>query len=308
MVASWFSIASLYGSFLHRCISSSGLSSQTVTIVHENGKKTRMHYWGPNPESVSPSKPSLVLIHGFGPAGAWQWRPQITDFSRHFNLYVPDLVFFGDHSSTESEERSEIFQAVCVGKLMEEIGVERYSVVGTSYGGFVAYRLAGMWPERVEKVVIASSGVNLTKKDNERLMKRANVGRIEELMLPGNPGQLRTLLSLSVHYWRPYYVPDFVLNDFLQKLYGKNRKEKLELLKGLTLGRDDSPQITPLKQEVLIVWGQNDQIFPLEKAKQLKECLGEKAKLEVLKNASHLPQLEQSGKFNKVVKAFLFAS
>lgn len=94
--------------------------------------------------------------------------------------------------------------------------MEKYSVVGTSYGGFVAYNMAKMWPERVEKAVIASSGVNIGRKDNEELMKRGNVGKIEDLMLPATAGQLRTLMNLSVYYWRPYYVPDFVLNDFLQ--------------------------------------------------------------------------------------------
>ncbi|KAL3497410.1 hypothetical protein ACH5RR_040142 [Cinchona calisaya] len=305
MAASCLSMVSLYSTFLHRCISTAGLSSQTITIDDPN--QTTIHFWGPKPkpkpESISTSKPSLVLIHGFGPHGAWQWRPQITYFSRKFNLYIPDLVFFGD-STTRSAERSEVFQAVCLGKLLEKLGVQRYHVVGTSYGGFVAYHMGLMWPERVEKVVIASSGVNLKRKDNEELLKRAKVEKIEELMLPATAAQLRTLMSLSVYYWLPY-VPDFVLNDFLEKLYSENRKEKMELLKGLTLGRDDNVNITPLKQEVLIVWGDHDKIFLLEKAIELKECLAEKAKLEIIKNTSHVPQLEQAGQFNRVVKNFL---
>lgn len=261
-----------------------------------------MHFWGPKPKAFSPSKPSLILIHGFGPHGVWQWRQQITCFAQKYNLYVPDLVFFGD-STTKSRERSEVFQAVCVGRMLERIGVDRYSVVGTSYGGFVAYHLASTWPERVERVVIASSGVNLRRKDNEELLKRAKLEKIEGLMLPANAGQLRTLMSLSV-FRRPY-VPDFFLNDFLEKLYGENRKEKMELLKGLTLGRDDTVNIVPLKQEVLVVWGDHDQIFLLEKAYELKKFLGEKARLEIIKNTSHVPQLERAGQFNKIVKSFL---
>ncbi|KAM1314150.1 hypothetical protein ACFX2F_018070 [Malus domestica] len=37
--------------------------------------------------------------------------------------------------------------------MMEKFGVERFSVMGTSYDGCVAYHLAKMWPERVEKVL-----------------------------------------------------------------------------------------------------------------------------------------------------------
>lgn len=35
---------------------------------------------------------------------------------------------------------------------------------------------------------------------------------------------------------------------WMQKLYSENRKEKIELLKGLTLGRDDTANVHPLKQ------------------------------------------------------------
>lgn len=130
----------------------------------------------------------------------------------HFDVYVPDLLFFGE-STTKSSERSEIFQAKAIGKLMEKVGVNKYSVVGTSYGGFVAYRLAEMSPERVEKVVIASSGVNMKPCDNVELLKRANLEKIEELMLPESPRQLRTLMRLALS--SRVYLPDFFLNDFI---------------------------------------------------------------------------------------------
>lgn len=91
----------------------------------------------------------------------------------------------------------------------------RYSVLGTSYGGFVAYRMAEIWPERVEKVVIASSAVNMRRSDNARLLKEADVDKIEDLLLPVTAGQLRSALRFVVsRAWRPY-MPDFVLNDFI---------------------------------------------------------------------------------------------
>ncbi|XP_016434834.1 uncharacterized protein LOC107761167 [Nicotiana tabacum] len=302
---SWLSPVALYGGFLRRCLTGAGLISQSMQIDDE----TTIYFWGPKPiitPSSKPQKPSLILIHGFGPHGVWQWRPQITFFSNDFNIYIPNLVFFG-RSTTKSSDRSEVFQATCVIKLLEKIGVEKCSVIGTSYGGFVAYHMATMWPEKVEKVTIASSGVNMKKKDNGELLKRAKVEKIEDLLLPATASQLRTLITLSTHR-RPPYLPDFLFSDFINKLYVENRKEKLELLKGLTLGRDDTVDIAPLQQEVLIVWGEHDQIFLLEKATELKEFLGEKARLEIIKNASHVPQLEQGGKFNKIVKNFLCGS
>lgn len=98
---------------------------------------------------------------------------------------------------------------------MEKVGVDKYSVVGTSYGGFVTYRLAEMWPERVEKVVVASSGINMRPIDNVEIMKKANVETIDELMLPETAGQLRKLMRFAANISR-VYVPDCILNDFIE--------------------------------------------------------------------------------------------
>ncbi|XP_042485590.1 pimeloyl-[acyl-carrier protein] methyl ester esterase-like, partial [Macadamia integrifolia] len=288
-----------YGLFLRRTYTAAGLSPATVDVDEE----TTIHYWGPRPGSRSKEKPALVLIHGFGPSGVFQWQQQIRSLSAQFDLYVPDLVFFGG-STTKSSERSEIFQAVSLGKLFEKLGVKRFCVIGTSYGGMVAYHMASMWPERVEKVVIASSGVNMVKKDQEELLERAKVKAIEDLMLPKTAAQLRNLFRLVV-FKIPPVLPDFFLNDILHTLFAENREERLEVLKSLTIGRDDKPQVSCLQQEALIVWGEHDQIFQLKKASELKELLGEKVQLEILKNTSHVPQIEDPSQFNAVVKKFL---
>jgi pimeloyl-ACP methyl ester carboxylesterase len=210
----FLSLVSLYGSYLRRAFTASGLSSQTIDVDSE----TTIHFWGPIPKPTQTTqKPSLVLIHGFGPMALWQWRQQVQFFSPHFNVYVPDLVFFGG-STTKSSERAETFQAVSVGKLLEILGVKRFYVMGTSYGGLVAYHMARMWPERVEKVVIGSSGVNMRRRDNEALLKRAKLEKIEELMLPVTAAQLRTLMGLSVSM-RFNMFPDFFLNDLVQVIF-----------------------------------------------------------------------------------------
>ncbi|PKI76004.1 hypothetical protein CRG98_003554 [Punica granatum] len=252
-IPSFFSLVTLWETYLRRCFTASGLSPRAVEVDSET--KTIIHFWGP-------AKPSLVLVHGFGPIAIWQWRKQVQFFAPHFNVYVPDLLFFG---------------------------------------GFVAYRMAEMWPEKVDKVVIASSGLNLRKRDNEGLLKRAGLEKIEELMLPTNPGQLRTLVDLAV-FKRLNMAPNFLLIDIINKLYSENRKEKMELLKGVTLGKDDNPHISRLQQEVLLLWGEHDQLFPLEMATELKQLLGEKVKLEVMKNTSHVPQIEAPLRFNNIVK------
>ncbi|KAL8063104.1 hypothetical protein ABFX02_01G006100 [Erythranthe guttata] len=258
-------LLSLSSRFLRRSIASAGLTSQTVEIEDDVG--TTIHLWGP---PAPTSKPPVLLIHGLGPQSIWQWRNQISFFARDFDVYVPDLLFFGD-SFTKSTDRTEIFQATCLAKLFQKLGISRYSIVGTNYGGFVAYHMAAMWPERMEKVVFASCAVNMSQRDTNELMERAKVEKIEDLLMPVNATQLRKLLSFIAV--RPPYLPDFLLKGFVE--------------------------------EILIVWGEHDRIFPLEKAVELEKLLGEKTRLHVIKNASHANHLEQVAQFNNVVNNFL---
>ncbi|XP_020080919.1 uncharacterized protein LOC109704575 [Ananas comosus] len=183
-----------------------------------------LHLWIPSPllRRLRPPRPALVLVHGFGGNAKWQWERQIGPLSRSFDLYVPDLLFFGrskpgsgSESESESEtpgSRSVAEQARCVAEAMARLGVGRYAVVGISYGGFVAYRLAG--EGAVERVVILSAGVCAGAEERGELARRE--GRdVSEVLLPQRPEDLRTLLRRSMHR-PPKWVPDFLLRDFIQ--------------------------------------------------------------------------------------------
>ncbi|KAF2304263.1 hypothetical protein GH714_028988 [Hevea brasiliensis] len=151
--------------------------------------------------------------------------------------------------------------------------------------------------------------VNMRKSDNEELIRKSKLDSIGDLMLPKEASHLRALIGLAVfRLSRLHMIPDFFLKDFISKLYAENRSEKLELLKGLTLGRDETVNISPLQQDVLLVWGEHDSIFPLDMAIELKGLIGKNVKLESIKDASHVPQIERPNKFNYILNSFLCGS
>ncbi|KAH1109956.1 hypothetical protein AAZX31_04G055400 [Glycine max] len=88
----------------------------------------------------------------------------------------------------------------------------------------------------------------------------------------------------------------------------ENKKEKLELLKGITIGRNDTSNVSPLQQEVLKVWGEQDRIFPVQLAHEPKEVISKNAILELLKETPHVPQMEKPGEFNNIILNFLQGS
>ncbi|XP_061344305.1 uncharacterized protein LOC133290252 [Gastrolobium bilobum] len=277
--------------------SNAGLKSTTTDL----GDGTIMHCWVP--KTHNDSKSSLLLIHGFGANSMWQWSEFISPLTHRFNVYVPDLVFFGE-SYTTRPERSESFQAHCVMGLLEAHGVRRMSVVGISYGGFVAYSMAAQFPESVEKVVLCCAGVCFEEKDmDEGMFKVKSVDEAVSILLPQTPEKMRQLLQLT--FVKPIKVmPSCFINDYIDVMCTENFQEKKELIEALHKDRklSDLPKIT---QHTLVIWGEQDQVFPLELAHRLKRLLGEKAQLVVIKNAGHALNVEKPKELYKNFKSFL---
>jgi 3-oxoadipate enol-lactonase len=97
--------------------------------------------------------PPLLLIHGLGYA-RWGWEPVVEPLSRSF-----DVILFDNRGIGESDAPPGPYTAAELAgdavQVLDEAGVARAHVVGTSLGGMVAQELALGRPERVEKLVLA---------------------------------------------------------------------------------------------------------------------------------------------------------
>ncbi|GAQ80071.1 alpha/beta-hydrolases superfamily protein [Klebsormidium nitens] len=302
-----FSLVGVQKWRLTRTFQRCGLIERQVQIDDQ----TSIHCWVSKPFAKHqelqkiPRRKSLLLLHGFGASAIFQWAGQINAFHKQFDLIIPDLIFFGG-STSSSEERSEIFEAASMARLMHDIfKVERYHVAGISYGGFVAYRMAYNYPERVQRVVLTDSpGVVMVRSDYERMLSTHGVASTADLLLPETPADVRRLLQVA--YYRPPWVPNFLLRDTLQVMFSEMVEEKRGMLVKL-LEYLDKPEVPlpKLTQDVLIVWGEQDEIFPLSLAQRLQEFLGKKARLVVLKEARHASNIEKPREYNRAVLEFL---
>jgi 3-oxoadipate enol-lactonase len=96
----------------------------------------------------------LLLIHGLGYAGSWGWRPVLSPLARSFRVIAFDNRGIGgsDRPAGPYSTRMMAEDAVAV---LDEVGVDRAHVVGTSLGGMIAQELALAVPERVDRLVLA---------------------------------------------------------------------------------------------------------------------------------------------------------
>jgi pimeloyl-ACP methyl ester carboxylesterase len=213
------------------------------------------------------------MLHGYGGNSKWQFVHQVSDLSKSFNLFIPDLVFFGKSYSKNRDRSVEIQARSVVGGLKKLGCVEGgggISIYSISYGGFVAYKMAEIWPAMVEKLVIVSSGVGFTQQQKTAELKKHG-GDCSKILVPKTPMDLRLLIKISMNTGLTFvdWVPDFFLSQFIAVMYEKNRQELLELAKNL-LEREEEPELPVISQKTLIVWGDKDKVFPLEHAYRLQ--------------------------------------
>lgn len=106
------------------------------------------------------SGPALVLLHGGGPgaSGVANWRRNIDALAASYSLVIPDLPGYG--RSTKYIDQDDPFGdlAASVGGLIDELGLEKAHLIGNSYGGGAALRLALDRPDRVDRMVLNGPG------------------------------------------------------------------------------------------------------------------------------------------------------
>lgn len=247
-------------------------------------------------------KPPLILLMGFGASVEWQFHPNVRALSKHRRLVVPDLVYFGG-STANGTERSIEMQVRVIVQLMDELRIARADLAGLSYGGFVVYGMALEHRERVGRTVyVASPGPAMQPHDYAAMCNRFDVPCMSEVLMPHEPNGARRLLEIAWH--RPPWIPGRMLPHVHDHLFADRVDHKRALLADLVGLFDNRPVYVPPPGPVLLVWGEHDQVFPVELAHRYRRMLGAKAQLTVLRKAAHAPQLEHPRRFNRALNDF----
>ncbi|XP_042064649.1 2-hydroxymuconate semialdehyde hydrolase-like [Salvia splendens] len=279
---------------MHWLMKMAGVVPHTVQI--EAG--TVMNIW--IPRETLQQKPVVVLVHGFAGEGIVTWQFQVGSLTKKYSVYVPDLLFFGG-SYTDSPDRSPTFQAQCLLKGLKKLGVERCTVVGFSYGGMVAFKMAELHPEMVDAMVISGSTLAMTDSISNATLDDLGFSSSSELLLPTSVKGCKALLKVAAY--KNLWFPDRLHRDFLEVMFS-NRKERAELLEGLVVSTKET-SIPSFSQRIHLLWGEEDQIFKLELAQNMKEQLGDKTTFEGIKKAGHLVHLERPCLYNTCLNKFL---
>ena len=249
-----------------------GFSKQQISL-REGGNLT---YW-----EGGQGQP-LLLLHGFGGTAAATWKAEMIQLSKKYRVIAPHLLWFGESYSDNSAQLAT--QTNAIWQLVDKLKLKKIDVAGISYGGFITYDMM-LTPERINKaVIIASPGPLFNDQDLSDLVQRAGIQSPEELFVPNNGDGVKRLYDNV--FIDKKIIPDFIANQIYHDYFSQWKLQRTQLIKTLPNDRDRIHQYDPKKlPQTLLIWGENDQIFPLKSGIKLSQYI--QAPIIVLPKTAH---------------------
>ncbi len=259
-----------------------GMESRSVTVEGH-----RIHYEAEGPAGG----PVVVLVHGLG-SRAEDWRNLAPYFAKAgFRVYMPDLFGYGRSDRPVDFSYSVRDQAGVVVAFMDALGLSQVNLGGWSMGGWIVQIVAARHPERVRRLMLFDSAGIYEKPDWDI-----------NLFMAKTPAQLDQLEALLMPH--PPAIPGFVARDIL-RLSKEHRWVIQRALDTMLTGQDATDSLLPeLNMPVLILWGKEDKITPLELGKKMQQLVPQ-AELLVYDGCGHLAPEQCAGDMGPTLVEYL---
>jgi pimeloyl-ACP methyl ester carboxylesterase len=261
----------------------------------------RVHYQ----EAGEAGAPAMLLIHGFC-ASNFVWNEALVPLSEAgFRVVAPDLIGFGFSGKPGGGEYTIEMQARIIVGLMDALGLERASLVGSSYGGAISAVCALDYASRVERLVLVGA-VSNDEIVRRPLMRFASKPLVGELIAP----LLLEARQFVKHRLRTTYAAQngYLLDDMrvaahrLPLRAAATHRAILRTVRGWRATRIER-EASRIRQPTLLVWGAEDDAVPLHHGERLHNLIKD-SRLFVFPNCGHLPQEERPREFAALVAEF----
>jgi pimeloyl-ACP methyl ester carboxylesterase len=254
--------------------------------------------------------PLLILIHGITNSSA-SWEPILALLERDFTVIAPDLLGHGDSAKPRGDYSLGSFASL-LRDLMLALGHQRATIAGHSLGGGIAMQMAYQFPERVERLVLVSSG-GLGRQVTPVLRAVALPGA--ELMLPLLASKAIVNAGAAVGGW----IGRIGLRtgtDIAEMASGLASLQDIETRRAFVHTarsvidvhgqRVDATEKLYLAAAVptLIMWGDNDPIIPTRHGIRAHELMPG-SRLRIFAGSGHFPHHDDPAGFVTTLREFV---
>jgi pimeloyl-ACP methyl ester carboxylesterase len=249
----------------------------------------------------------VLLLHGIAHS-CRAWDRVMVPLAEHHDVIALDMPGCGlsDKPDTDYSLGS---QAVAVRFVLDELGLDCVSAVGHSLGGGVAMTLAYHYPERVGRLALVSSGG--LGKELHPIFRMATLPVAPEYVMRGifhryarGPRNAITRAITGATGDPFFFDPEGHRAEMEELLETMEQPEAqrafLSMLRSASsvAGQAVSAldRLGLASFPILILWGREDRVFPVEHAHRAAEVVPE-AHVVVIENCGHFPQIEATGVF-----------
>lgn len=269
-------------------------------MAHYTRQNMKIHYEYFQQEKHR-DKPTLILIHGFL-ASSFSYRHLVTIGKNEYNILTIDLPPFGESGKHFIYSYTYKNLADTVLHLLQTLNIKRSVVVGHSMGGQIALRMYQKSPNLIEKMILIGSSAYYKK------LKPSHI--------------FATYSPLYSMYFKQYIEWKGMENILSKLVYHKNCVTPkmiegykspfqngmiyMSIVKLLRQREGDlsSDELKRIKVPVLLVWGEYDEIVPVDRAKQLQIDLSH-AELRIYPNTGHMVPEEKPFRLYRDISDFI---
>lgn len=258
------------------------------------GQRLRYRDTGPR------DAPALILLHGFG-ASLDTWEPWAKALSAQYRVVRLDLPGFGLTGPDAKGDYSDDRTLAIIAGLIDQLSVQRATLIGNSLGGRFAWEFAARYPQRVDKLVLISPDGFASP--GFEYGKAPDVPLVMNLMPWVGPRSL-IRANLAPAWAHPDALPDAVLERYRDMLLAPGVRQAILDRTRQTVLADPSTRLRSITAPTLLLWGEQDQMIPVRNAQDYLRLIPG-AGLVRLPGMGHVPFEESPASSLPPVQRFL---
>ena len=249
----------------------------------------------------------LILIHGYG-AGMWVWEKQMDVLSQFYRVYALDLIGHGFSDRPKIPYTPETY-IYFLRDFMDEVKIDKATLIGNSMGGGIAWAVAILFPKRVNRLIlidcIPPDVLGQVKNESFRMLVAIkDIPFLPYLIFTGgSKNSLRRILRECVSNI------DLITPETLNRQYQLSRTKGsswvlYSTFRNAKAAMEFRERLSQIQHPTLLLWGEEDQVFPPSVGKSLHQEIAGSI-FHVIEKSGHIPMWESPGEVNQALLSFL---
>jgi pimeloyl-ACP methyl ester carboxylesterase len=255
-----------------------------------------------------PSRPLLVLLHGFGDSYT-SWEGWVRELQTQFRIVSLDFPGHGLTRAPQDSKLSAEGLADFVDSFAATLKLPKFAVAGNSMGGGVAWQLAVRHPDRIWALILVdAAGFPNDKPPGEvplafRILQypvgRAILRNIDNRPLIEN--------GLKMDVYDKSLITPFIVDRWAEFQRAPGHREILMAVNFAAHAGATADLVATIKVPTLVLWGEADPLIEPAAARKFAAAIPG-AQLIVYPKVGHLPQIEIPQRSAADVAVFLKAA